>query len=60
MEKNSYLNNNELRNILKNEIINIISVDSNDNQFLNKNQNTPYVIMFVGVNGVGKQQLSEN
>ena len=54
MEKNSYLNNNELRNILKNEIINIISVDSNDNQFLNKNQNTPYVIMFVGVNGVGK------
>ena len=54
VEKNSYLNNNELRNILKNEIINIISVDSNDNQFLNKNQNTPYVIMFVGVNGVGK------
>ena len=54
MEKNSYLNNNELRNILKNEIINIISVDSNVNQFLNKNQNTPYVIMFVGVNGVGK------
>ena len=54
VEKNTYLNNNELRNILKNEIINIISVDSNDNQFLNKNQNTPYVIMFVGVNGVGK------
>ena len=48
------MDNEELRNILKNEIINLISIDKEENFNLNKTTNYPYVIMFVGVNGVGK------
>ena len=52
--KNSYMDNEELRNILKNEIVNLVSIDKEENFNLNKSTNYPYVIMFVGVNGVGK------
>ena len=48
------MDNEELRNILKNEIVNLVSIDKEENFNLNKSTNYPYVIMFVGVNGVGK------
>ena len=57
VKEDSYLNVKELNNILKNEIVSLLLEN-------NKNQNTahfseeltkkPYVIMVVGVNGVGK------
>ena len=57
VKEDSYLNIKELNNILKNEIVSLLLEN-------NKNQNTahfseeltkkPYVIMVVGVNGVGK------
>ncbi len=48
------MNNEELRSILKNEIINLVSIGNENNNSLKKSDNNPYVIMFVGVNGVGK------
>lgn len=49
--KNKYVNQEELKIILKNQIIDLLNV----NQKSDKIENTkPYVILFVGVNGVGK------
>ena len=49
--KNKYVNQEELKIILKNQIIGLLNV----NQKSDKTENTkPYVILFVGVNGVGK------
>ena len=51
--KKGYLNEDELMTILKSKIVELISVDNklNIEQMQSKK---PYVIMFVGVNGVGK------
>ncbi|RPG58379.1 MAG: signal recognition particle-docking protein FtsY [Flavobacteriales bacterium TMED191] len=49
--KNKYVNQEELKIILKNQIIGLLNV----NQKSDNTENTkPYVILFVGVNGVGK------
>ncbi|MBJ04836.1 MAG: signal recognition particle-docking protein FtsY [Flavobacteriales bacterium] len=48
-----YLNNDELKGILKQKIIELLSVN-NDKLEMSKNHDKPYVILFVGVNGVGK------
>ena len=51
--ENKYLNEEELKEILKKEIVNLLSVGLD----LSHKQTTsekPYVILFVGVNGVGK------
>ena len=52
--KNSYLNNEDLRDILKNEIINLFSIENETDQLSIESVKSPYIIMFVGVNGVGK------
>ena len=50
---NKYLHEEELKIILKKEIINLLNVDNHDvNQIDSKIK--PYVMIFVGVNGVGK------
>ena len=52
VSNNKYLDEKELKEILRNEIVNLLSVgvdESNNNQNLK-----PHVILFVGVNGVGK------
>ena len=51
--KNKYVNNDELKDILKNEIVNLLSFNTESNTLIHDNK-TPYVILFVGVNGVGK------
>ena len=53
VEKNSYLDEIELKKILKQQIVNLLSVgvDSTSNE---SDSSHPYVILFVGVNGVGK------
>ena len=48
--KDKYINTSELNNLLKEEILSLMH-DFNEN---NINVNEPYVIMVVGVNGVGK------
>ena len=51
--KKGYLNENELMDVLKSKIIELISIE--DELSLEKMRSQkPYVIMFVGVNGVGK------
>ena len=54
--RDKYLHTSELNNILSEEIQDLLtennSTDSND--FTNDNTHKPYVIMVVGVNGVGK------
>ncbi len=54
--KNKYLGINELNNILKEEVIEMLakSKDENNIPFTLSDDKRPYVIMVVGVNGVGK------
>ena len=56
VKKDKVLGTEELQNILKEEIANLLEENnSNYNAPLNHNENNdPYVIMVVGVNGVGK------
>ena len=54
--KKKYINTSELDIILKEEILSILTESSINKEFSFSNTNdiTPYVIMVVGVNGVGK------
>lgn len=53
--KDRFLNANELNQILKSEIVNLLSENNTDQlNFELQNSSVPYVIMVVGVNGVGK------
>ena len=54
--KDKYINTSELNNILKDEIAALLSENNTDltNDFDAQLPNKPYVIMVVGVNGVGK------
>ncbi len=54
--KDKYLNTNELNNILKDEIGTILSENNTHDltDFVPHTDKKPYVIMVVGVNGVGK------
>ncbi|MAQ31267.1 MAG: signal recognition particle-docking protein FtsY [Flavobacteriales bacterium] len=52
VSNNKYLDEKELKEILRNEIVNLLSVGTHINN--NKNDIKPHVILFVGVNGVGK------
>ena len=54
VEKDKYINSNELNNILKIEIANLLVNNSDIIDDLDSENNDPYVIMVVGVNGVGK------
>ncbi|NEU09818.1 signal recognition particle-docking protein FtsY [Flavihumibacter sp. R14] len=53
--RDKYVNTSELNNILKEEVQNLLS-ENNSNDFSNfeYGNHKPYVIMVVGVNGVGK------
>lgn len=54
--KDKYVDANELNAILKNEISTLLeeSHNTNENEFIIPEKETPHVIMVVGVNGVGK------
>jgi fused signal recognition particle receptor len=55
VSKDKYLNTSELNSILKEEIAALLNKESEENfDFSSPLQNKPYVIMVVGVNGVGK------
>ncbi len=55
VSKDKYLNTNELNNILKEEIVNLLKENEATEIDLSFSaQGYPYVIMVVGVNGVGK------
>jgi fused signal recognition particle receptor len=56
VSKDKYLGTDELNTILREEIAGLLSeIDSGeDSEFSIPEQDTPYVIMVVGVNGVGK------
>ena len=54
VEKEKYINSDELYNILKNEISSLLISSSNIDNDIDLENNDPYVIMVVGVNGVGK------
>lgn len=55
VSKNKYLGTKELNNILKEEIAALIKSDDTENEFnIPDNLKHPYVILVVGVNGVGK------
>jgi fused signal recognition particle receptor len=56
VSRDKYLGTNELNQILKEEIISLLqeSTVADFNDFIPAGQKTPYVIMVVGVNGVGK------
>ena len=54
VEKEKYINSDELYNILKNEISSLLISSSNIDNDIDSENNVPYVIMVVGVNGVGK------
>ncbi len=56
VEKDKYVGTAELNEILREEIAGLLSeIDSgNEKDFVIPQQNDPYVIMVVGVNGVGK------
>jgi fused signal recognition particle receptor len=54
VEKEKYINSDELYNILKNEISSLLISSSNIDYDIDLENNDPYVIMVVGVNGVGK------
>ncbi|MEJ6793550.1 MAG: signal recognition particle-docking protein FtsY [Flavobacteriales bacterium] len=51
--KEKFFNSDELRQILKFEILELLSESTISND-ISRQPNTPYVIMVVGVNGVGK------
>ncbi|MGB5988796.1 MAG: signal recognition particle-docking protein FtsY [Marinifilaceae bacterium] len=55
--KDKYMGTSELNGILQEEIVSLLSEsnkNSHDSFSIEKENNTPYVIMVVGVNGVGK------
>lgn len=56
VSKDKYLNSNELDTILKAEIASLLTKNNVNfkSEILEKNNKSPYVIMVVGVNGVGK------
>ncbi|HUM52872.1 MAG TPA: signal recognition particle-docking protein FtsY [Chitinophagales bacterium] len=56
VSKDKYLNTNELNNILKQEIAQILAENNTKDlhSFIPETDKKPYVIMVVGVNGVGK------
>ena len=55
VSKDKYTSINELNNILKEEIVNILAENSSDlDAFDVSEDSVPYVILVVGVNGVGK------
>ncbi|MFO7869071.1 MAG: signal recognition particle receptor subunit alpha, partial [Bacteroidales bacterium] len=56
VEKNKFLGTDELQKILREEITNLLAENDNEfsENFINETQDKPYVIMVVGVNGVGK------
>ena len=55
VSKDKYTSINELNNILKEEIVNILAENSSDLDAFDVSEGTvPYVILVVGVNGVGK------
>ncbi|MDA3883045.1 MAG: signal recognition particle-docking protein FtsY [Bacteroidales bacterium] len=56
VEKDKFLDSNELQNILQEEITLLLAENDNEvsDDFLNSTKEAPYVIMVVGVNGVGK------
>lgn len=56
VQKNKYLGTSELNNILREEIVFLLDKNKNDDLigFNFEKRNSPYVIMVVGVNGVGK------
>ncbi|MBN1988663.1 MAG: signal recognition particle-docking protein FtsY [Bacteroidales bacterium] len=55
VSKDKYLNTNELNSILKDEIATLLADNKSQDVAFPKAQNgNPYVIMVVGVNGVGK------
>ncbi|MFC6268752.1 signal recognition particle-docking protein FtsY [Frigoriflavimonas asaccharolytica] len=54
VSKDKYLNTTELDVILREEITNLLSENADNNNFGEISTQKPYVIMVVGVNGVGK------
>ena len=54
VEKEKYINSKELNNILKKEIEELLVNSSDVDSDVKSDPNMPYVIMVVGVNGVGK------
>jgi fused signal recognition particle receptor len=56
VERDKYLNTSELNKILKEEIVALLEKNQtdSDNDFGSPLKSTPFVIMVVGVNGVGK------
>lgn len=54
VSKDKYVNTTELDVILREEITNLLSENATANNFGETNTQKPYVIMVVGVNGVGK------
>ena len=61
VKKEKYVGVNELNNILKNEIIEMLSENNIEDisNFETPSSTEPYVIMVVGVNGVGKTTTIE-
>ena len=54
VEKDKYINSDELTDILKKEIEELLVVSKDITLEVDSVENVPYVIMVVGVNGVGK------
>ena len=54
VEKDKYINSDELTDILKKEIEELLVVSKDITLEVDSLENVPYVIMVVGVNGVGK------
>lgn len=54
VSKDKYVNTTELDVILREEITNLLSENATSNNFGEISTQKPYVIMVVGVNGVGK------
>jgi fused signal recognition particle receptor len=56
VSRDKYINTSELNQILKSEIAELLAESNNsaDEEFLKTSNGDPYVIMVVGVNGVGK------
>ena len=52
--KNKYLSQDELKKVLKQEIVNLLNIGADTDDDSVSNIDKPYVILFVGVNGVGK------
>jgi len=54
--RDKFINTTELNSILKDEIVKLLANNNNEDleSYLPKDKKTPYVLMVVGVNGVGK------